>query len=130
VGPLAERIVAMHINTAGLLALEAAVNNAAEQYNIPTFTAAFRLFNDIKDYNKLGDSKKQLAALCAQVYTVKQVCSHQNQAIVALVNLQGYGITEDDILNLNNYVERNIMNNKITNPEFFAANLEQHGSMK
>jgi hypothetical protein len=22
------------------------------------------------------------------------------------------------------------MNNKITNPEFFAANLEQHGSMK
>jgi hypothetical protein len=107
VGPLAERIVAMHINTAGLLALEAAVNNTAEQYNIPTFTAAFRLFNDIKDYNKLGDSKKQLAALCAQVYTVKQVCSHQNQAIVALVNLQGYGITEDDILNLNNYVERN-----------------------
>ena len=128
--PLAERIVAMRINTAGLLALEAAVNDMTEQYNIPTFTAAFRVMNDIKDYNKLGGLKKQLAALCAQVYAVKQVCSNQNQAIVALVKLKSYGITEDHILNLNNYVERNTMNNKITNPEFFVANFEQHGSMK
>ena len=72
--PLAERIVAMRINTAGLLALEAAVNDMAEQYNIPTFTAAFRVFNDIEDYNKLGGLKKQLDRLCTQVYTVKEVC--------------------------------------------------------
>jgi hypothetical protein len=76
------------------------------------------------------DSKSRLAALCAQVYAAKQVCSNQNQAMVALLKLKSDGITEDDILNLNNYLERNTMNNKITNPEFFAANLEQHGSMK
>ena len=110
--PLAERIVAMRINTAGLLALEAAVNDLAEMYNLPIYTAAFRVMNDIKDYNKLGGLKKQLAALYAQVYTVKEVCSHQNQAMVALVKLKSYGITEDDILNLNNYLERNRMNNK------------------
>jgi hypothetical protein len=69
--PLAERIVAMRINTAGLLALDAAVYNTAELYNLPIYTAAFRVINDIKDYNKLGGLKKQLAALCMQVYTVK-----------------------------------------------------------
>jgi hypothetical protein len=63
--PLAERIVAMRINTAGLLALEAAVNDMAEMYNLPVYTAAFRVINDIKDYNKLGGLKKQLDRLCA-----------------------------------------------------------------
>ena len=111
--PLAERIVAMRINTAGLLALEAAVNDMAEIYNLPLYTAAFRVMNDIQDYNKLGGLKKQLAALCAQVYTVKEVCSHQNQAMVALVKLKSYGIAEDDILNLNNYLERNKINLEI-----------------
>ena len=111
--PLAERIVAMRINTAGLLALEAAVNDMAEMYNLPVYTAAFRIFNDIKDYNKLGGLKKQLDRLCAQLYTVKEVCSHQNQAMAALVKLKSYGITEDRILSLNNYFERNMMNNKI-----------------
>jgi hypothetical protein len=105
--------VTMRINTAGLLALEAAVNDMAEQYNIPTFTAAFRVFNDIQDYNKLGGLKKQLAALCAQVYAVKQVCSHQNQAMVALVTLKSYGITEDDILSWNNFLERNMDSKRI-----------------
>src|SRR5689334_3915121 len=89
--PLAERIVAMRINTAGLLALEAAVNNTAEIYNLPIYTAAFRVMNDIKDYNKLGGLKKQLAALCTQLYAVKEVCSHQYQAMIALVKLKSYG---------------------------------------
>ena len=123
--PLAEKIVAMRINTAGLLALDAAVSETAEQYNLPIYTAAFRVINDIKDYNKLGGLKKQLAALCAQVYAVKEVCSHQNQAMVALVKLKSYGITEDHILNLNNYLERNMMNNKL-----IQNRLEQHGSVK
>src|ERR1044072_10025157 len=103
----------MRINTAGLLALVAAVNDLAEMYNLPIYTAAFRVMNDIKDYNKLGGLKKQLAALYAQVYTVKEVCSHPNQAMVDLVKLKSYGITEDHILKLNNYLEIN-MNNKIT----------------
>jgi hypothetical protein len=104
--PLAEKIVPLRINTAGLLALDAAVNDAVEIYNLPVYSAAFQVINDIRDYNKLGGLKKHLAALCAQVHVVKEVCSHQNQAMVALVKLKSYGITEDDILNLNNYLER------------------------
>jgi len=104
--PLAERIVAMRINTAGLLALEAAVNDMAEMYNLPVYTAAFQVFNDIQDYNKIGGLKKQLAALCTQVYAVKEVCSHQNQAMIALLKLQSRGITEEQILlYLNDFLE-------------------------
>jgi hypothetical protein len=100
--PLTEKIVAMHIGIGELLALDAAVNDAAEQYNVPISTAAFQVINDIRDYNKLGGLKKQLAALCAQVHAVKEVCSHQNQAMVTLLKLQSCGITEQHILNLHN----------------------------
>jgi hypothetical protein len=44
--PLAEKIVAMHIGIGELLALDAAVNDAAEQYDLPISTAAFRVIND------------------------------------------------------------------------------------
>jgi hypothetical protein len=108
--PLAEKLVGMRINTAGLLALDATVSETAEQYNLPIYTAAFRVINDIKDYNKVGGLKKWLEKLCAQVYTVKEVCSHQNQAMVALIKLRSYGITDDQILYLNNFLERNKMN--------------------
>ena len=88
------------------------------------YQAAFQVINDIQDYNKLGGLKKQLAALYAQVYTVKEVCSHQYQAMVALVKLKSYGITEDHILNLNNYLQRNKIN--LETP----TDLERYGSMK
>jgi hypothetical protein len=102
--PLAEKIVGMRINTAGLLALDAAVSETAEQYNLPIYTAAFRVINDIKDYNKSGGLKKQLETLCAQLYAVKDVCSHQYQDMVALVKLKSYGVSEEHILHLKDVV--------------------------
>jgi len=66
--PLAEIIGAMRINTAGLLALDKAVNDTADQYNLPVYTAAFRVINDIKGYNRLGGLKKQVgSAMCASI---------------------------------------------------------------
>ena len=45
--------------------------------------------------------------------------------MVALVKLKSYGITEEHILHLKNFFERNK-----TNPGFLAADLEQYGNMK
>jgi hypothetical protein len=115
INPLAERITAMKISMVELLVFDDAVHDIADQYGISISSAAYRVMNDIEDYNKLGGLKKQLATLCAQVYTVKEVCSHQNQAMVALLKLKRYGIAEDDILNLNNCLERNMMNNNSPN---------------
>jgi hypothetical protein len=106
--PLVEKIKAMKISMVELLVFDDAVHDTAEQYNLPIPAAAFQVINDIKDYNKLGGLKKQFDTLCAQSYTVKEVCSHQYQAMVALVKLKSYGITEEHILSLNNYFERNM----------------------
>jgi hypothetical protein len=92
--PLAEKITAMKISMVELLVFDDAVSCTAEQYNLPIPAAAFQIINDINEYNKFGGLKKQLATLRAQVYTVKEVCSHQNQAMVALVKLKSHGITE------------------------------------
>jgi hypothetical protein len=52
--PLAERIVALNIDISELLALDTAVNQLAKEYDLPPYVAAFRLFADIRDYNKVG----------------------------------------------------------------------------
>jgi uncharacterized protein (DUF2225 family) len=122
--PLAEKITAMKISMVELLVFDDAVSDTAEQYNLPIPAAAFQVINDIKDYNKLGGLKKQLDTLCAQLYTVKEVCSHQNQAMIALLKLQSRGIIEEQILlYLNDFLEGT--KEKI-NPESLAADLEQN----
>src|SRR5205823_4948625 len=99
----------MKISLGELLVLDLAVSEIAEEYGLPIY-CGFRVMNDIKNYNKLGGLKKQLDTLCAQLYTVKDVCSHQYQAMVALVKLQSYGITEEHILHLKDFFERNKTN--------------------
>jgi hypothetical protein len=34
-------------------------NQIAKEYNLPPSVAALRLFNDIRDYNKIGGLKKE-----------------------------------------------------------------------
>jgi hypothetical protein len=57
--------------------------------------------------NKKGQLKKELSALCLQKYTVEQLCLRQSQAIMALTNLQSHGISEEQIMSLNNSLESN-----------------------
>lgn len=61
--PLAEKIVAMKIGISELLALDAAVTERSEQYNLPIPAAAFRLFNDIKDHTRMGGLKKTVGGI-------------------------------------------------------------------
>jgi hypothetical protein len=103
--PLAQKILAMNIDISELLALDTAVNQTAKQYNIPLSTAAFRVFRDIRDYNKIGGLKKQLSGLCQHIFVINGLCANQNQAITALVKMQSQGITEEQILYMNNFLE-------------------------
>jgi hypothetical protein len=65
------------------------------------------LFNEIKDYNKIGGLKKEVSRLCQQIFVVNGICTNQNKAMVAMINLQSRGITDDKILQLNNILENN-----------------------
>jgi hypothetical protein len=105
--PLAQKIVGLNIDIKQLLVFESTVNQLAKQYNLPPYVAALRLFNDIKDYNKIGGLKRGVSRLCQQIFIVSAICANQNKAIMAMINLQSRGITEDRILQLNNFLESN-----------------------
>jgi vacuolar-type H+-ATPase subunit I/STV1 len=64
--PLAQKMVALNIDIKQLLIFESTVNQLAKQYNLPPYVAAWRLFNEIKEYNKIGGLKKEVSRLSQQ----------------------------------------------------------------
>jgi hypothetical protein len=109
--PLVEEISALQIGVEDLIAFKIAINQAAKYYDLSPLTSTLRLIDDIKKYNKIDGLKKELSSLYMQKYTLDQVCSRQNKSMRALINLQSRGITEDRILELNNFLESNGYNN-------------------
>jgi DNA repair ATPase RecN len=105
--PLAQKMRAMNIDIQQLLVFESTVNQLAKQHNLPPYVAALRLFNDINDYNKIGGLKKEVSRLCQQIFVVHGIWANQNQAMMAMLNLQSRGITEDRILQLNDFLKNN-----------------------
>jgi hypothetical protein len=106
--PLAQKIVALNIDIKQLLVFDNIVNQLAKQYSLPPYVAALRLFNDINDYNKIGGLKKEVSRLSQQVFVVNTICTNQNQAMMAMINLQSRGITEDKVLQLNSFLENKV----------------------
>ena len=82
------------------------VNQIAKEYNLPPSVAALRLFNEIRDYNKIGGLKRELSKLCQQIFVINGFCANQNKAMTTLIKLQSYGLTEDQILSYVNGLEK------------------------
>jgi hypothetical protein len=81
----------MNIDISELLALDTPVNEIARLYHLPLYVAAFRLFRDIRDYNKIGGLKKELSELYVRKFTINEACSRQSQALITLAKLQSQG---------------------------------------
>ena len=90
----------MGIGIDELLALKVGIKQAAKMYNLPFASATMRLIEDIKAYNKINDLKKELSSLYMQKHTVDQVCFSQNKSMIAMLNLQSRGITEEQIISV------------------------------
>jgi hypothetical protein len=105
--PLVEDIADLQIGVEELIAFKIAINQAVKHYDLSPLAATLRLIEDIKKYNKIDGLRKELSSLYMQRYTVDQVCFSQNKSIIAMLNLQSRGITEDRILELNNFLENN-----------------------
>jgi hypothetical protein len=97
----------MNIDISKLLIFDTAVNEIAKEYSLSPSVAALRLFNDIRDYKKIGGLKKELEKLLTQVFAVKQLCFSQNKSMMTMLNLQSRGITEEQIISLNNFLGNN-----------------------
>jgi hypothetical protein len=105
--PLTEDIAAWGIGIDELLAAKIGINQAAIHYNLPPLAATLRLIDDIKKYNKINGLKEELNSLSLQKYALDQACSHRSQSLIALTNLKSHGLTEDRLLQLNNFLENN-----------------------
>jgi hypothetical protein len=65
------------------------------------------VINLIIDHNKKGQLKCELSELSFQKYAIDRFCSNRSQVVMALMNLQSHGITEERIILLNNFLESN-----------------------
>ena len=99
-------MIPMNIDIKELLVSDGTVK-IAKQYNLPPYIEALHLFNNIKAYEKIGVLKKDVSRLSQQILVVNGICANQNQALAALVNLQSHGVTEEQIISLNNFLESN-----------------------
>jgi hypothetical protein len=104
--PLAQLIWDLRISKNELKSFKIAVCEAAELFGFPRSTAAVYVLNNLRDYNKKGQLKKELSSLYLQKYALDQACSRHSQVIMALTNLRSYGISEDRILYLNDLLEK------------------------
>ena len=104
--PLCEQIVRFRIGIGELLAFHTAVSEKAEMHNLSMERAAYRVIEDIRDYEQLGGMKKQQSDVAMQIYALNQFSARQNKAIMALIRLNAYGITDDEILNMYEILNR------------------------
>jgi hypothetical protein len=104
---LTEEIAALQIGTDELIALKVGIIQAAKHYNLPPLAATLQLIDDIKKYNKINGLKKELSTLYLQKYALDQACSNQSKSLITLANLKSHGLSEDRLLQLNNFLQYN-----------------------
>jgi hypothetical protein len=104
--PLLQRIRSMGIGVDKLLPFSLAVNEKARTCNLPISAAAYRLIEDIENYNRIGGLNKEISRLAVQIYGMNEICAPRNKAITSLVKLQSYGISDQEVLNVYEYLNR------------------------
>ena len=78
--PLLQRIQCMRIGIDKLLVFSVAVNEKAETYNMLISATAYRVIDDIENYNRIGGLKKEISRLAVQIYGMKRICATRKQS--------------------------------------------------
>jgi DNA-binding ferritin-like protein len=104
--PLLQGIRSMGIGIDQLLPFSLLVNEKAQTNNLPISTAAYRVIDDIENYGRIGGLKKEISRLAVQIYGMNEICAPRNKAITSLLKLQGYGISDQEVLNVYEYLNR------------------------
>jgi len=96
----------MGISIDKLSTFSIAVNETAQKYNLSISAAAYRVIEDIENYNRIGGMKNEISNLAMQRYAMNEICAPRNKAITSLLKLQNHGITDDEILNVFEFLNR------------------------
>jgi NADH:ubiquinone oxidoreductase subunit D len=97
-----------------------AVNETAQKYNLSISAAAYRIIEDIENYNRIGGMKNEISNLAMQRYAINQISTPRDKAITALFKLQCYGISDEEVLNVYEYLNR-------ARSEYLATMRNQNG---
>ena len=89
-----------------LLVFSVAVDEKAEIYNMSISAAAYRVIEEIENYNRAGGLNKEISRLAVQIYAMNEICAPRNKAITSLLKLQNHGITDEEILDVSEYLNR------------------------
>ena len=98
--PLCEQILRAGIGFPELLAYHSTVVNKAAMDKLPREAAAYRVMEDIENYDKIGGLKNEISKMAMQQYTIGQIMAPREKAIAALLRLQILGVTDEEILNI------------------------------
>jgi hypothetical protein len=104
--PILQRIQAMGIGIDKLLPFSIAVNEKAHTNKLSISSAAYSVIGDIENYNRIGGMKNEITRLAVQIYGMNEICAPRNKAVTSLLKLQNYGITDEEILNVFEYLSR------------------------
>jgi hypothetical protein len=104
--PLLRRIQAMGIDIDRLIPFSVAVNEKAQTNNLSVSAAAYSVIEEIENYNRIGGLKMEISRLAAQIYAMNEISAPRNKAITSLLKLQSYGISDQEVLNVYEYLNR------------------------
>lgn len=104
--PLCEQLLPLGIGFGELASFHAAVMKRSGTENLPMSTAAYRVMEDIENYNKFSGMKEQLFKVGNQLFLVNVILGHKSVAINTIMKLQAYGVTDYEILNYHEFLNR------------------------
>ncbi len=108
--PLLQQIRSMGIGIDKLLVFSVAVSEKADTYKMSISAAAYRVIEDIGNYNRVGGLNKEISRLTMQIFGMNEICALRNRALLTLLKLQACGITDDEILNVYEYFNKPAFN--------------------
>jgi hypothetical protein len=62
-----------------LLSFFLSVNEKAQTCNLPISAAAYRVIEDIENYNRIGGPKKEISRLVAQIYAMNEYARQETK---------------------------------------------------
>jgi hypothetical protein len=94
------------ISFSELLAIHTVVVNKAARDNLSREAAAYCIMKDIENYHKIGGLKNEIFKMVMQQYAIGQIMAPREKAIAALLRLQALGVTDGEILNIYEWLNR------------------------
>jgi len=122
--PMCERVASNGIGISLLLALETAVIKKIEVDGVQASSAPYRIMQDLENYNRLGEMKKQVSDMIMQIHLMKGFLGRQNDAMNTFMKLRLSGMTEGQILKMCRVIERD---GHTFNPHYTQSNIAQFG---